>query len=225
MCHRKTKSGGKFDASLGRRRVNAAAGTQSDRLDRHDRRDVLLDVAADIVARRGADVVSMEVVAEAAGVSRPLVYKHFANRAELLEALYARESATLHAEIGAAVTGATTLEAMFRAIVRGSLSAQASRGATFAALRAEGGQTAARRTEQRKRDRSTLGYFVRRAVAEFDLSEADARAGVSILLGALDSVLNVFRVRPTKEHAALLENTYVALAMSGLAGIADGRRR
>ncbi len=34
----------------------------------------------------------MEAVAERAGVSRPLVYKHFANRGELLASLYQRES-------------------------------------------------------------------------------------------------------------------------------------
>ncbi|HUR77391.1 MAG TPA: helix-turn-helix domain-containing protein [Acidimicrobiales bacterium] len=199
--------------------MSGHASTKTSRLDRDDRRDALLDVAAAIVASDGADEVSMENVAEQAGVSRPLVYKHFANRAELLEALYARESDALHQEISAAVTKARTLEEMFRALVRGSLNAQASRGATFAALRAAGGRSAERRNVQRSRDRTTLQYFVRQAMRQYELTEAQARAGVSILLGAVDSVLSVFRVRPTREHAELLENTYVMLVVGGLEGL------
>lgn len=204
--------------------MNAAVGTRADRLDRSDRRDALLDVAASIVTSAGADAVSMEAVAESAGVSRPLVYKHFANRAEVLEALYARETAALHHEIAAAVAHATSLEEMFRALVRGSLNAQMSRGATLAALRSAG-RTEARRSEQRARDRNTLKWFVKETMREYGLAESEARAGVSILLGAVDSVLNVFRVRPTKAHADLLEETYVALVMHGLAGLtAQGAR-
>ena len=165
----------------------------------------------------------MEAVAEYARVSRPLVYKHFANRTELLEAVYARESAALHREIADAVAHASTLEDMFRALVHGSLSAQMSRGATFAALRAAGGRSAQRRSEQRARDRSTLTWFVNEAVRTYGLPEADARAAVSILLGAIDSVMNVFRVRPTKAHAELLEHTYVQLVTSGLRGLAGNK--
>ena len=105
-----------------------ASVTRATRLDRDDRRDALLDAASALVVSGDIEAVSMEAVAEIAGVSRPLVYKHFANRNELLEALYAREAAALHEEIGGAVAKATTLEDMFRALVRGSLSAQASRG-------------------------------------------------------------------------------------------------
>jgi AcrR family transcriptional regulator len=199
--------------------VTSTAVTKSARLDRGDRRDALLDAAAAIVASDGADAVSMEAVAENAGVSRPLVYKHFANRVELLEALYARESAALHEEISAAVTKASSIEEMFRALVRGSLAAQASRGATFAAFRAAGGRTPARRTEQRARDRRTLQYFLREAIRQYELSETQARAAVSIMLGAVESVVSVFRVRPTREHAALLEDTYVTLVSGGLAAL------
>lgn len=190
---------------------------------RLDRREGLLDAAAGLLAAGEIDAVTMEAVAEQAGVSRPLVYKHFANRAELLEALYTRESAALHAELSAAVSETETLEEMFRALVHGSLSAQASRGTTFAALRAVG-RTPARRGEQRGRDRNTLQYFARQAVRQFGLPEAQARAAVSIMLGAIESVLNAFRARPTAEHALLLENTFVTLVSGGLTALARGKK-
>src|SRR5437763_15548673 len=104
-----------------------AASLEPGRLAKADRRDALIDAAAELVAAGDIEAVSMEAVAERAGVSRPLVYKHFANRKELLAAVYQRESAFLHAELTAAVGAAETLEDRFRALAHGALRAQASR--------------------------------------------------------------------------------------------------
>jgi AcrR family transcriptional regulator len=186
------------------------------RFTRAERRDALLDVAASLVAAGDVDEVSIEAVAERAGVSRPLVYKHFANRSELLGVLYQRESAHLHAEMSAEVTAADTLEDMFRALVRGAIRAQGDRAATFAALRAARVHHRDRREEQRRRDRTTLRYFTTRAARQFQLDERQARTGVAIMLGAVETVLAQWRRRPTSDHAALLENTYAALVMGGL---------
>ena len=65
------------------------------RLQSSARRDALLEAAVALVRTKGVQVVSMETVAERAGVSRPLVYKHFANRDEILAAAYRREAARL----------------------------------------------------------------------------------------------------------------------------------
>ena len=48
------------------------------------RRDQLLSTAAKILSEEGADAVRIPRVANLAGVTRPSVYKHFANRQELL---------------------------------------------------------------------------------------------------------------------------------------------
>src|SRR2546430_10146014 len=141
-----------------------AANAEPTRLARADRRGALLDAAAELVAAGDVEAVSMEAVAERAGVSRPLVYKHFANRNDILAAVYQRESALLHAELTADVSAAETLEETFRALIHGALRAQASRGATFAALRAAGLRTTERRGAQRRRDRATLRDFAATAV-------------------------------------------------------------
>ena len=202
-----------------------AAGVDSVRLARADRRGVLLDAAAELVAAGDVEAVSMEAVAERAGVSRPLVYKHFANRSDLLAAVYQRESALLHAELTTDVSAAETLEETFRALIHGALRAQASRGATFAALRVAGLRTRERREEQRQRDRTTLRYFAGQAVREFGLDRPQAKAAVAILLGAIDAALAQYRARPTRDHAALLEDTYVSLAMGGLGQLSGERER
>src|ERR1700684_1211244 len=86
------------------------------RLEGSARRDALLDAAVALVSAEGVHVVSMEAVAERAGVSRPLVYKHFANRDELVAAAYRREAAKLHQDLVAEVASASRVEDMFRAL-------------------------------------------------------------------------------------------------------------
>ena len=195
------------------------------RLARADRRDALLDAALTIVAAGDIEMLSMEAVAERAGVSRPLVYKHFTNRSELLAAVYQRESALLHTELAAAVTAADSVAEMFRALVRGALRAEAERGAAFAALRAGGLRTRERRQEQRRRDRTTLRYFAANALRDFGIDEPKARIGVAVLLGAIETVLAQWRRHPTADQAQLLEDTYVALVVGGLGELASPSAR
>ena len=199
------------------------AGPEPGRLARSSRRDALLDAAADLVAGGDVESVSMEAVAEKAGVSRPLVYKHFANRSELLAALYQRESALLHSELAADVEAAVTLEEMLRALIHGALRAQASRGAALAALRSAGVRNRAHRDVQLRRDRTTVRYFGARAAKEFGLEEAEARAAMRVALGAVDSVLAQWRLRPTPEYAATLEDVYVTLVVGGVERLGRGR--
>lgn len=190
------------------------------RLAHGERRESLLDAVAEMVSEGRVEDVSMESVADRAGVSRALVYKHFANRRELLSSLYQRESALLHVQLSAEVSSADGLAEMLRALVRGSLAAQAARGATFAALGSSGLRVAAQRGVQRRRDSQTLGYFARQAQAELGLDARAAQAGMAIVLGGISTVLAGWRLRPTPEHARLLEDTYVSLAMGGLKALA-----
>jgi AcrR family transcriptional regulator len=48
------------------------------------RREDLLDAAVQLILSGGVEAVSMEMVADRAGVSRPLVYKHFASPGSFL---------------------------------------------------------------------------------------------------------------------------------------------
>lgn len=165
----------------------------------------------------------MESVAERAKVSRPLVYKHFANRQDLLSALYERESAHIHDEIARAVRASVGLEEMWRSLVRGVLEAQASRGLVFATLAARGAPDANQRQRRRQRDRETARFFTRRAMRELALDEATASAGVALALSAVTTVLAQWRRDPTAARRDLLEEVYVQMAMGGLCQLARQR--
>jgi AcrR family transcriptional regulator len=59
----------------------------SSRLSAHARRDQLLDVALSAFARAGYHETSMNDVADAAGVTKPVLYQHFESKRELYQAL------------------------------------------------------------------------------------------------------------------------------------------
>ena len=66
----------------------ANGGSKAGRLAKPARREQLLDTALTLVREQGTDGLTLATLAEAAGVSRPIVYDHFGTRPELLLALY-----------------------------------------------------------------------------------------------------------------------------------------
>ena len=67
--------------------------TTRSRMSGAERREQLLDVTKAIVGEAGFHAVSIEAVARRAGITRPVVYGHFADLPALLEAMIDRESA------------------------------------------------------------------------------------------------------------------------------------
>ena len=192
------------------------------RLAHADRREALLDAALDLVAAGDVDAISIESVADRAGVSRALLYKHFANRTDILIALYLREGARLHEELSAKVLAADTLEGMYRALFRGSVRAAEERGRIFEGLRAAAGMNSQLREVQRSRDRQTVAFYTDHAVREFHLPQEEAEAATAMLLGAIAPALSLWHAHPTLEYAAILEETYMSLVSASLAEL---RRR
>lgn len=70
------------------RAAQAAAVPPRRRLLRDDRYRQLIDVAWQLVREEGTDALTLGRLAESAGVTKPLVYGHFATRNGLLAALY-----------------------------------------------------------------------------------------------------------------------------------------
>lgn len=70
------------------------------------RREQILDVSVQVFARRGFHSASMNDVAEAAGVTKPVLYQHFESKQELYLALLDEAGARLRAAITTAVATA-----------------------------------------------------------------------------------------------------------------------
>lgn len=77
------------------------------RLKREDRRELLLDLAAEIVAGRGADALTLQTLAEAAGLTKPVIYSQFGTREGLLLALYQRYDHRFFADLKAGMSASS----------------------------------------------------------------------------------------------------------------------
>jgi AcrR family transcriptional regulator len=72
---------------------------KSSRLSAPARREQLLDVTARLAADRGFHAISIEAISARAGVTRALVYNHFRDLHELLEAVIDRETSRALAQV------------------------------------------------------------------------------------------------------------------------------
>jgi len=75
------------------------------RLHASARREQLLEVALEVFARAGYHGASMNDVAEAAGVTKPVLYQHFESKRELYQALLDEVGARLLQAIASAAAG------------------------------------------------------------------------------------------------------------------------
>jgi AcrR family transcriptional regulator len=89
------------------------------------RRPQILDVAFELFVQRGYRATSMEQIARAAGVSKPVVYACFSSKAELFGELLDREERRMLTQFGVALAAAarlddveTTLTAGFTSMLR-----------------------------------------------------------------------------------------------------------
>lgn len=91
------------------------------------RRPLILDAALPLFAREGYDAVSMQQIADAASVSKPVLYSCFAGKEELFDALARREDRRLRELVAASTPEAppgdgeetrlrATLTTLFRAV-------------------------------------------------------------------------------------------------------------
>lgn len=94
----------------------------STRLPAPERRRQLLDVARDVFADQGFHATSMDDLAEAAGITKPVLYQHFDNKralyVELLEDVGERLLAEIREATAHAATGREQVERGFAAYFR-----------------------------------------------------------------------------------------------------------
>jgi AcrR family transcriptional regulator len=85
------------------RPAHAAPRKRAAHLGPERRRPQILDVAFDLFLERGYKATSMEEIARAAGVTKPVIYTCFSSKAELFGALLDREEQRMLTQIGTAL--------------------------------------------------------------------------------------------------------------------------
>ena len=95
-----------------------------------------MDAALQVIVEQGYEGVSIEAIARAAGVTRPVIYDHFSNLAALLQALIEREERIALGQLAQVIPGPELAEsadpvALLGSGVRRFLEAVASRPPTW----------------------------------------------------------------------------------------------
>jgi len=212
-----------------RRRVHDDLVVSSDReVRRAERRGELLDAAVAGVRRHGA-AASMDVLAAEAGITKPILYRHFGDRAGLVTAIADRYTAELMAELQRSLTDPSgdarsvlvrTIDAfvgfverepnLYRYLVQNAVSAHAEAHDTLSGfLRNVGHEVAA-----------LLGEQMRAAGRDSGGAEVIAQGIVAFVYAAGDLWVD----RPTMPRAQLVE--YLASFLwTGVHGLEIGERQ
>lgn len=103
-----------------------------------ERREQLLDAAGQVLVARGLAGFTMEGLAEAAGVSKALPYRHFANADEAVVALYRREIGNLDERVSQAAQTEQEGDRKIVAAVRAYFEFVAERGQLLGVLAGTG---------------------------------------------------------------------------------------
>ena len=183
------------------------------RLSAADRSAHLLDVAAKILLEKGFRELSMEAVAEHAGVSKGLGYAYFKNADDLAIALYDREVGEVYRRVEEAVERADDFEGRIRASIRAYLSSGRERAALIGILQARlQGRWFARSGRRRVGD--FLKFWARHLMTDLGVTREVAEPLAAAMLTATETGVRVALARRIPREQ--VEETCVRFVLGGL---------
>ena len=162
--------------------MSQAKSKKRTRLDPKERKQSILDCAAEIVAEEGVAAMTMDVLGRRAGISKSLVYNYFSNTTEVLSELLERELRRLRRAQTKAAEDATTFEGLVRAVTHEYLKYINERGLIIERLQAEPSVSAIHDPTDYGRDNAVF-YLAEIVARHFDLPLEIARAATDISFG------------------------------------------
>ncbi|GAA1872755.1 TetR/AcrR family transcriptional regulator [Brevibacterium marinum] len=159
------------------------------RLPREQRRDQLVGVALSVFATRGYRTTSMDTIAEAAGVSKPVLYQHFASKQDLYLALIDDSAAHLDSVLEAALGSTDDPHEQVRVTYRSYFEFVISHREEFIILfNSDVYEPEAQRRIRSLRDRSAFRIVA--ALQSFtDLNDTDAKLLCRTLIGTAEMIV------------------------------------
>ena len=190
------------------------ARRQTPRLWADDRKQQILRVAARLLDERGVDGLRIPDVAAAAGVTRPVIYRHFPNRqAILMDLLESAGDAFVARLETAASLGFDDLPTLMRGLLEGLCDEIEAQGAgVWKLLNSTGPDPDVEAVAQAVRDRMVAPWYARiAAVTRSDDREAAAITGM--LYGMVPNLVTLWQT------GALTKEEAVDLLMRGVGGL------
>lgn len=146
------------------------------------RRALILDHTADIIARDGVAMLSIEQIGKEAGISKSLVYAYFPNLTALLRELYQREMRRLRKRQVVAAEQVDSMEQLVRSVTHAYLSYIHERGLIIERLQAEPSVSEYHDPTDFNRD-IAVDYLTEVVLRFYKLPHAIARAATDISFG------------------------------------------
>lgn len=199
--------------------ATSADASRPARLPRSERREHLLDVAAQLILDKGIEAVTMEGVATAAGVSKGLGYAYFSNSSTLLRALLEREVRRLNKRISEAFGTETEFEGRLRAVIHAWFDHIEEQGILMGRLlqatRNDGPHVEARNAYNRFNEQ----WWADLAERELGVPNGRGRIATAIILSGLEGVVQRWtQCGDTRDE---LEEVFMRVAMGGLQNLRD----
>lgn len=189
-----------------------------------ERRQQILDAAAELIAERGLAGVRLEDLGKAAGISGPAVYRHFANKEAVLEELLVGISHHLLDNGSRVVEQAGTPQRALEALVDFHIDFSLTKPAL---IRVQGRDLASLDDAARRVVRQLQRRYVEVWVGVLrdldpELTEDDARIKAHAGFGALNSTPHSSR-RATSLGHGRRERTRAVLRAMAIAALSPGR--
>ena len=158
-----------------------------------DRRRQILAVAARLLDERGVDGLRIPDVAEAAGVTRPVIYRHFPNRQAILMDLLEEMGNALGERLeGHAASGLGDLEKLMPDLFEGLCDEIEARGAgVWKLLNSAGPDPEVEAVAQRVRERLVAPWYARVAAVTHTSGE-EAAAVTSIIHAVVPPLITLW---------------------------------
>jgi AcrR family transcriptional regulator len=197
-------------------------GVSRRRLTSRQRRKQLLDVAGELIEESGLGAITMERVAQRAGVSKGIMYRHFVNADDLIVALFQREVVDNRSEVRDALEANPdrSSEAGFRAFF--SRIVESNHG-VFDVLTQTTATSGPLREAQEALTDESEAYFARLYHERLNLSEASANIAAAFVLAGLKGSIRAWD--RGYGSADDIEQVVVAMIDGGLQTLANRKRR
>ncbi len=148
------------------------------------RRESIVDAAVQLIIQTDHSGVTLEQVAEAAGISKPLIYKYFPRRDALLEAILAREFKALSGRGLDSMPDDLPVEQVIRGTVERALRYYHDHGPILRLLASEPALAQKTRAGNRTSRSETTRYFVKALREHYGVPEDVAQVAVTMVVNA-----------------------------------------
>lgn len=162
--------------------MNEQTSVKQRRFSPEKRKSLILDHAANLVAKEGVALLNMDRIGKEAGISKSLVYTYFDNLTELLRTLLRRELRRLRRLQAEEAAQAETFEGLVRGVTHQYLKYIEERGLIIERLQAEPSVSDGHDPTDYSRD-DAVDYMADILVNNFNLPMTLARAVIDISFG------------------------------------------